>query len=352
MTKIVRENIARNRGCTPMKAGSISVPISTSRRTKPSYTSGEYARGDVNTNSDGFCARKKGRGWRFWSGAGQPAKKGESATIRVAYSGKDVVRNEGGENYYPIARQSWYPNSSSGLGDFVTYHMLFHVPKGLELIATGSKVGENTEGKITTTEWETDGPLAVVGFNLGKFVMKEAKLDSTSGKSLTIDAYANTAPPSSFVPMDTGPQREASADYYADAMGKFDAPSKLPAQLTQAQAAAQLYTGYFGTLPFTKIAVTQQFACNYGQSWPMLVFLPSCAFMDSSQQYMMGVRPVLKAHQSIDHTAAIAAGSRQPGPLAEHVAGPPDEVVHFDTKIRNQSTWNTSCQKYLRRNGG
>ena len=238
-----------------------------------------------------FVQEKRDEDGDFGVVLAKPLKKGESATIRVAYSGKDVVRNEGGENYYPIARQSWYPNSSSGLGDFVTYHMLFHVPKGLELIATGSKVGENTEGKITTTEWETDGPLAVVGFNLGKFVMKEAKLDSTSGKSLTIDAYANTAPPSSFVPMDTGPQREASADYYADAMGKFDAPSKLPAQLTQAQAAAQLYTGYFGTLPFTKIAVTQQFACNYGQSWPMLVFLPSCAFMDSSQQYMMGVRP-------------------------------------------------------------
>ena len=45
--------------------------------------------------------------------------------------------------------------------------MVFHVPKGLQLIATGTKVSESTDGKITTTEWKTDVPLAVVGFNLG-----------------------------------------------------------------------------------------------------------------------------------------------------------------------------------------
>jgi hypothetical protein len=239
----------------------------------------------------GFVQERKDEDADFGVVLSTPLKKGESTTIRVAYGGKDVVRNEGGANYYPIARQSWYPNAPGGFGDFATYHMRFHVPKGLQLIATGTRIGENTAGKITTTEWKTDVPVAVVGFNLGRFAMKEAKLEEKQGSSLTIDAYANTSPPSSFVPVDSGPQREVSADFYGDAMGKFDAPSKLLAQLTQAQAAAQLYAGYFGQLPFSQFAVTQQFACDYGQSWPMLVFLPSCAFMDSSQQYMMGVRP-------------------------------------------------------------
>jgi hypothetical protein len=35
-------------------------------------------------------------------------------------------------------------------------------------------------------------PLAVVGFNLGKFTMKEAKVEGKLGDDLTIDAYANT----------------------------------------------------------------------------------------------------------------------------------------------------------------
>jgi len=82
-----------------------------------------------------------------------------------------------------------------GLGDYATYHMLFHVPKGLQLIATGTKVNENTDGKITTSEWKTDVPLPVVGFNLGRFTMKEATVENKLANNLTIDAYANTTPP-------------------------------------------------------------------------------------------------------------------------------------------------------------
>lgn len=41
-----------------------------------------------------------------------PLKKGETIAVRVAYAGKDVVMNEGGANYYPIARESWYPNTA------------------------------------------------------------------------------------------------------------------------------------------------------------------------------------------------------------------------------------------------
>ncbi|MGD0546803.1 MAG: hypothetical protein ABR991_03120, partial [Terracidiphilus sp.] len=74
-----------------------------------------------------------------------PLKKGETATVKITYSGKDVVFNFGQGNYYPVARQNWYPNSSQGLGDYATYRMLFHVPKGLQLIATGTKVSESTD---------------------------------------------------------------------------------------------------------------------------------------------------------------------------------------------------------------
>jgi hypothetical protein len=49
------------------------------------------------------------------------------------------------------------------MGDYATYHMLFHISKGLQLVATGTKISEKTDGKITTTEWKTDVPLAMVG---------------------------------------------------------------------------------------------------------------------------------------------------------------------------------------------
>src|ERR1700677_3993865 len=37
------------------------------------------------------------------------------------------------------------------------------------------------------------------------------------------------------------------------------------------------------------IYLTQQTACSYGQSWPMLVYLPICYFWDSTIQHQLGV---------------------------------------------------------------
>ena len=238
----------------------------------------------------------------------KPLKKGESATVRIAYGGKDVVQNEGNSNYYPVARQSWYPNASQSLGDYATYHMVFHVPKGLQLIATGTKVNETTEGKTTTTEWKTDVPLPVIGFNLGDFTMKEAVVPGKLGDNLTIDAYANTHPPDMFNavadainsnPMGGG----GTVDAPAGAIGNISTASMLASQLSQGQVAAQIYTNYFGPTPFSKVAITQQFACNYGQSWPMLVYLPICGFLDQTQQHVLGLQPedmywkVVTAHE-------------------------------------------------------
>jgi hypothetical protein len=240
-----------------------------------------------------FVQEKKDEDADFGVVLPQPLKKGEATTIRIVYSGKDVVKNEGGQNYYPIARESWYPNASSGLGDFATYHMLFHVPKGLQLIATGTKVSENNDGKSTTTEWKTDVPLDDVGFNLGKFTMKEAKLDSKQGPSLTIDAYANTSPPEILNQAEMPKFSHQNMPTEHNSAGNVNTAGMLPTILSQGQAAAQIYSNYFGPLPFSKIALTQQFACDYGQSFPMLVYLPICGFLDQTQQNSFGLRPDL-----------------------------------------------------------
>lgn len=228
----------------------------------------------------------------------KPLNKGESTTIKVTYGGKDVVQNEGNSNYYPVARESWYPNASQGLGDYATYHMTFHVPKGLELLATGTRVNEVNEGKITTTEWKTDVPLPVIGFNLGQFAMKEATVSQPGGDNLTVDAYANSQPPDMFNAISEGASESGQT-----AIGNLGTKGMLPVELSQAEVAARIYTSYFGPLPFSKVAVTQQFACNYGQSWPMLVYLPICGFLDSTQQHELGLHPedmywkVVTAHE-------------------------------------------------------
>jgi aminopeptidase N len=164
--------------------------------------------------------------------------------------------------------------------------MFFHVPKGLDLLATGTKVNQVNEGKETTTEWKTDVPLPVIGFNLGQFAMKEATVSQPGGDNLTIDAYANSQPPDSFNMIS-----ESASESGTSAIGTLGTKGMLPVALSQAQVASQIYTNYFGPLPFSKVAVTQQFACNYGQSWPMLVYLPICGFLDATQQHELGLRP-------------------------------------------------------------
>ncbi len=224
-----------------------------------------------------------------------PLKKDETISLKISYGGKEVVQNEGNSNYYPIARENWYPNAAQGLGNYAMYHMVFHVPKGLQLIATGSKVNENTDGKITTSEWKTDVPLPVAGFNLGEFTMKEGSVPYKSGGSLSVDAFANKNPPDMFNAIadavNNAPIAGGTDDAPAGAIGRINTVSMLPMQLSEAQAAAQIYTQYFGPLPFNHVAITQQFACNYGQSWPMLVYLPICGFLDSTQQHVLGLHP-------------------------------------------------------------
>ncbi len=210
-----------------------------------------------------------------------PLKKGETATVKITYGGKDVVFNFGQGNYYPTARENWYPNSSQSVGDYATYRMLFHVPKVLQLIATGTKVSERTDGGITTSEWKTEVPLAVVGFSLGNFTKKVAQFNYLQGGGLTIDAYANTMPPDY---VQTVVDRLSVNNL---SFGSLNSTPMLANELNQGEVASQIYTNYFGQLPFSHIILTQQSACNYGQSWPMLVYLPLCGFFDDTQRHFL-----------------------------------------------------------------
>ena len=59
--------------------------------------------------------------------------------------------------------------------------------------------------------------------------------------------------------------------------------------LAEGQVSVQLYTDYFGPTPYKRVAMTQQTACNFGQSWPALVWLPICAFFDTTVQHQLGI---------------------------------------------------------------
>ena len=207
-----------------------------------------------------------------------PLALGESIIITTRYAGKDALIDEGSGNYYPVggARESWYPNVRGKFDNYADYHFTFHVPKGLQVVATGSRVREATDGNKDITEWQTRSPIVVAGYSLGKFQQDI----SERNPGVMVMTYANTEPPNNV--------RDLLSSG-SDTLGSMNTTAMLKRATSEADVAIKIYSDYFGPLPYDHVALTQQSACNYGQSWPMLVYLPICYFYDSTVQHQLGV---------------------------------------------------------------
>jgi len=105
---------------------------------------------------------------------------------------------------------------------------------------------------------------------------------------------------------------------YAVALGNMSTTPLLQKALAEAQLSVQLYSDYFGPAPYKQLAVTQQWACNYGQSFPGLVYLRLCYFYDPTVRhafhmdyrdfgYWKVVAPHEVAHQWWGHTAGFGS---------------------------------------------
>jgi hypothetical protein len=215
-----------------------------------------------------------------------PLARGEKYTLTTTYSGKDVVLNEGGGNYYPTAREDWYPNTlNGGFGSYALYDMTFRIPKGMKMAATGQMISDKNEGGENVTVWKSAVPLAVAGFNFGHFKSEEAKMTD-----FLIEAYANEEPPDEVKSLLQAANGDLpGSPHYAVALGTMSTTPMLKKALAEAELSMQLYSDYFGPIPYKQLSVSQQTACNYGQSWPGLVYLPMCYFYDTTIRNQLGL---------------------------------------------------------------
>ena len=208
------------------------------------------------------------------------AKQGDTLRLLTVYGGKDALRADGNNTYYlmPGARETWYPSGASGFGDFVNFHMTFHIPKQLQIVATGKQISLTPEsGGMVKAVWESGSPIPVAGFNLGDFKTAGGKTPA----GFSVDAYADVGLPEQYSPLTE----------MSDTLGNLSAVGALKGEASQGNAAIQIYTDFFGKLPFDHVALTEQTACDYGQSWPMLVYLPICGFWDATVQHQLGLEP-------------------------------------------------------------
>jgi len=245
---------------------------------------------------------------------------GEQFTINAEYEGKEAVTNEGGGNYFPVARNNWYPsNPAASFGEYASYDMTFRIPKGMQIAATGMRVSENNEGGQNVTVWKSEAPQTVAGFSFGKFKVEEGKLDKPE---YLVQSFANQESPSWV----QGLQHDANADDLPSmgthspgaALGTMSTTGLNKKALAEGELAVQLYSDYFGPSLFKHLQLTQQTACNFGQSWPELVWIPICYYFDSTVRHQLGmdwgdrgywkvVTPHEVAHQWWGHTVGFGS---------------------------------------------
>ena len=213
------------------------------------------------------------------------AKAGQTVRVLTVYSGAGVVIADGDETYHiaSAAKDSWYPSGQGWMGDSTNFHTTFHIPKGLQIVATGKQVELTPEGEGTKAVWQTDAPVSSAGFDLGE--LKSMQLKTLEGYE--VDAYANVNLPSAYMPLQEG-----------GTMGNMSTLPDLKDQLARGAAAFQVYASYFGRLPYDHVALTQQSSCSYGVNWPMMVGIPICGFWREGLQHRLGLLDYDKSYWS------------------------------------------------------
>ncbi len=215
-----------------------------------------------------FIQEDKKKDGSFYVILPEAMTKGRKYKLTVEYQGEKVLFDAGGGNFAIGARTSWYPNVNT-FKDRATFDLTFKVPKQFTLVSVGKKVKEWQDGDFAASQWVSETPLAVAGFNYGKFKMQELTDETTKYK---IEGYAVAEMPDGL--RDTG-------------IGGM-APTRLIGQsLAEAQNSMRIFTHFFGPLPYGRIAITQQPQANFGQSWPTLVYMPLLAYMDATQRWML-----------------------------------------------------------------
>jgi hypothetical protein len=213
--------------------------------------------------------------------------KGDKLTITTSYAGKDAVSNEGGGNYFPIARENWYPNTPNfSLGAYSSYDMTFHIPKGLKMVATGKLLSESNDGGQNVSVWKSPAPQTVAGFSFGKFKVEDAKLTKPD---YLLQSYANEERPDWVTGLKQTAEVIGALHGAPVALGSMETTSLNKKALAEGQIAVQIYTDYFGPTPNQSLALTQQTACNFGQAWPGLVWIPICYFFDTTVRHQLGL---------------------------------------------------------------
>ena len=220
----------------------------------------------------------------------KPLQKGDAFTLRFIYGGA-VLSEAGGGLLYVGARGAWYPNRGLITSNF---DLTFRYPRGWTLIATGTRVAgaessddsppDGTANSLLEARWKSERPIALAGFNLGKYVKATARAGS-----VIVETYAARGVEKDFP---QGPPLPPLPDMRGlspapDVQALHPSVQPSPAKHAQAVAddaarSVEFFAERFGPFPYHSLSLTQM-PGPVSQGWPGLIFLSSLSFLTTDE---------------------------------------------------------------------
>lgn len=235
----------------------------------------------------------------------QSLQTGQKLQLKFTYGGS-VMADAGGGLLYVGARGIWYPNRGVSMANF---NLQFTYPSEWTLVATGKKVSTKEGDGTLTSNWDTERPIPLAGFNLGhyqKIVAKGGEVPievyAAEGVEKSMELASRTVVVPSYDPVTRRP---------GEASREVPTPQPSP-MLTAQRLADRVQSGVdslsqqLGPYPYDSLVLSQM-PGRMSQGWPGLIFLSSYVFLTPEQLErgkISNVDAIMYSHLMPIHEAA------------------------------------------------
>jgi hypothetical protein len=228
-----------------------------------------------------FVQENRNHDGSFYALLREPLARGAQHRFTFEYEGGGLIQDLGGRAYVILPTQPWYPRI--GVTSRAVYDMTFRSPRGADVIASGDRIKQTTEGGENVTQWVTKAAIPPAGFNYGYF-NEYSRTDTLNGFAL--EAWISTAASRMVVP-NSG------------------------MALDELQDSVRVFEHWFGEPVFHHLAITES---RLQGSIPGVLFANLNSLIDESSRYSaLAGRATRMGDQPLP-MAAAGVGSAYSGP--------------------------------------
>lgn len=227
--------------------------------------------------------------------------------VELSFDYRGAVLSEAANGLLFVGEHgTWYPNRGLQMSAF---DLEFRYPAAWTLVATGRRIDEQINGGEQVSHWESERPIPVAGFNLGKYSRAEIRAGPVAVVAYATSNVERDFPQTAVQAQPPGPpglrgNRPNSLLLFPKP--QLPSPSQNASTVaTTAARAVEFYQQRFGAFPFTELKLTQ-FPGKFSQGWPGLIFLSSYAFLNPQQREQLESDPKrrLLMEQVVAHETA------------------------------------------------